>query len=526
MPHRFTSGLRSAPLLIVAIGALLLLMSVQADAAIPPVLARLTGFAGRMSYAGHRTDVANAPEVQGIASITGDAFVVDERAPGYALHADEHGVIVHTGSLAARSADALDADILINPWPIAVAALARGGLIERGPSRWEARDGFAVYVDRAGSAIDGLVPAHAPRLAFAFGQWSEVAGVPAPLRIVRLRWGVQDAAFQIDRLEIVRAADRTDASGSARQPDSKPLAQRMAPLENASAHVAPPFPWRPVLTLFGLLALAIAIVAWSLRDAFAANVSVRSGKDPRGWNAAASAAYVGPDGVLLHEGNRYHVGAEFFSRPVEVQHSALFLRISAPGISKIVVLPRRLPRFAPRTRRRATAAGLSLIETLVSMAFFTAVIVAGVYPALTAVTRADFVASQRRAALAAVANALTDEEIACAYGNTAPTGTATTTVNGMTVTVTVNDSSAAGARDIVATAADANGNVLATLATTVGPPVPAPGSTPAPPSAPGPPVPPGPPGATASATPTPPASGPPIGGLVAPTPTDGPSHEK
>jgi hypothetical protein len=275
---------------------------------------------------------------------------------------------------------------------------------------------------------------------------------------------------------------------------------------------APPFPWLIILTLFGSLALGIAIVAWFVRDSFAAQVSARAAHDPRGWRSSASAAFVGPDGILLYEGNRYHVGPEFFSRSVEVKHSALFLQITAPGISRTVVLARRLPRLTPRTRSRAAAAGLSLIETLISMAFFTTVIVGGAYPALMAVSHADLVAAQKRAAMAAVENALTDEEIACAYGTTTPIGTTSTVVDGMTVTVTLTDSTTPSARDILATATDATGRVLATVATTVGPPVPPPGSTPAPPAASAPPSP----------QPTaPPPSG--VGGTPTPPPSSGPS---
>jgi len=510
MPHRFVCGLRSAPLLTVAICALVLMMSASADAAIPPVFARIAGFHGRITYEGHRTDVPNAPEVQGSASIGDGEFSMDERAPAYSLHADERGAVLHAGALTARSGNPLDADILVNPWPIALATLASGGLIETGPTRWEAHNGFIIYVDRTGIAIDGLVPTRTSRVAFIFDGWSDVGGFPAPLRIVRLRSGVQDATFQIDRFDVVRAADRDRNTLSPPQRVAHaPVPARALARRAASAGSAPPFPWFIVITLFGSLALGIAIVAWFVRDAFAAQVSARAAHDPRGWRSTASAAFVGPDGVLLYEGNRYHVGPEFFARSVEVKHSALFLQITAPGVSKAVVLPRRLPQPWARTRHRAAANGLSLIETLISMAFFTTVIVGGVYPALMAISHADLVAAQKRAAMAAVENALTDEEIACAYGTTTPTGTTSTVVDGMTVTVTLTDSSTPNARDILATATDAQGRVLAAVATTVGPPVPPPGSTSAPPAPSATPASPQPtttPPSGSSSTPTPPPS--------------------
>jgi Tfp pilus assembly protein PilV len=251
--------------------------------------------------------------------------------------------------------------------------------------------------------------------------------------------------------------------------------------------------------------LAIAIVAWLRRDAFVTRMCEQRAEDPRAWRSMSSAAYVNADGVLVLEGNDYRVGPEFFARSVEVQHSALFVRVSAPGLTRVLVLPRRLPRPAParrRIRRRTAARGLSLIETLAAVAFFAVVIVAAVYPTLIAVAQADLVAAHKRAALVAAANALTDEEQACAYGFAAPTGTTTTTVSGMTVVVTVTDSSVAGARDITVSSSDASGRVLATLATTVGPPVPPPGSV-GPPHEPAPPPRPAP---TPSATPTSPPS--------------------
>lgn len=481
MPHQHTCGPRVTAVIFATLCLQLGGGSAARGAGVPPILERMSGFACRIDYTGHRSDVPSAPEVSGTARIGPDGFSLDEHAPNYTLHADAGGVVVRAGATTAQTTDPFDADALINPWAVALAALSHGGLRQRNAGSWQTPNGVLVYFDPNG-AVAGLSNAHDNGLALTFSGWSDIAGVPVPTRIVRLRQGTQVATFQIDRLTLVRDAGR-NGSGPAAPAASLSVqpAQRASasnPMGDDAEAAAPAFPLRIVLTLFGMLSLAVAIVAWFRRDAFTLRLCAGIADDPRGWRSLAIASYVSPDGILLLEGNRYRVGPEFFARPVEVQHSALFVRVSAPGLSKVVVLPRRLPRVpAPRApSRRAASAGLSLIETLVSISFFTVVIVVAVYPALTAVARADYVAAQKRAALAAVANALTDEEMACAYGTTTPIGTTTTSVNGMTVTIAVTDSAVAGGRDIAVSATDPSGRVLAQLATTVGPPVPAPGS--------------------------------------------------
>ncbi len=481
MPHFRTCGLRVAPLLILvccapSYGAALPSAPRQP---VPSVLARFAGFEGRITYAGHRIDIVSAPEVTGTAIVSRNGFVIEERGPRYALRADASGVVVRSGATAARAADPLDADAFVYPWAIALAALASGDLRAGGHAAWRTPMGMTVYTDASGAEIEGFVGQAGARLSFTFAGWSDVAGLPFPTRVLRLRDGVSDAAFQIDRLYVARAPGPGD-----RPVDGAPVAAVTTGRVNSTAPAimemrpAPPFPSRLVLTFFGLMLLAVAMVAWLRRDAFTSRLCARASPDARGWRTSSAAAYVTPDGIVRIEGNDYHVGPEFFARAVEVSFSALFLRVSAPGLSRAVVLPRRLPRIGtPPRRRRAASAGFSLVESLVAVGFLSVVIVGAIYPALVAVAHADLVAGQKRAAIAAAANALTDEEMACAYGTSAPTGVTTTTVDGMTVTVSVTSSSVAGARDIRVTVANASGRTLAALATTVGPPVPPPGSS-------------------------------------------------
>ena len=488
MPQLGSCGVRIAPLLVPLLIAPPSWAAAAALAAAPPphpsILQRFAGFAGRIEYAGHRIDRVNAPEIEGTAVVADGGFAVNERGPTYELNATPDGVTVRAGALNLHASDPLDADVLVNAWTIAIAALARGEFLYRNATAWQTSFGIVVYTDGSGTSIVGMSGPDGVRRAFTFSAWRDAGDAMYPARIVRLRNGVTDAMFQIDRFDIVRANWDSSAARPARstqqmrEPSDSAAARAGAPdaLDWPPARI--PFPWLAVTTAFGCFLLAIAIVAWLRRDAFVMILCNRLSADPRAWRGTASAAYVDADGVLHFEGNAYRVGAEFFARSVEVRISPLFLRISAPGMTRVVVSPRLLPRPVRRKReRRALAAGFSIVETLVGMALFAIVIVGAVYPALTAVARADHLAAQKRAATLAALNALTDEEMACAYGTTAPLGTQTQTVNGLTITVAVTASSIADARDIRVTASDPSGFTLATLATTVGPPVPPPSSS-------------------------------------------------
>jgi type II secretory pathway pseudopilin PulG len=140
-----------------------------------------------------------------------------------------------------------------------------------------------------------------------------------------------------------------------------------------------------------------------------------------------------------------------------------------------VILARRFRPAELGIRRhptRRTAPGFTLVETIIATALFSAVILFGIYPALAVLSRADALAQERARAVAIASNALEDEEAACAYG--VQTGSLTTTVDGLVLTVSVQPGATSFENDLDISVADKSGKVLAHLASIIGPPVQAP----------------------------------------------------
>ena len=214
MPHQHTCGPRVTAVIFATLCLQLGGGSAARGAGVPPILERMSGFACRIDYMGHRSDVPSAPEVSGTARIGPDGFSLDEHAPNYTLHADAGGVVVRAGATTAQTTDPFDADVLINPWAVALAALSHGGLRQRNAGSWQTPNGVLVYFDPNG-AVAGLSNARDNGLALTFSGWSDIAGVPVPTRIVRLRQGTQVATFQIDRLTLVRDAGRSASRAAA-----------------------------------------------------------------------------------------------------------------------------------------------------------------------------------------------------------------------------------------------------------------------------------------------------------------------
>ena len=158
-----------------------------------------------------------------------------------------------------------------------------------------------------------------------------------------------------------------------------------------------------------------------------------------------------------------------------MQSSALFIRVSAPGESRVIVLARKSRlRARPAVARRSTA-GFTLIEALAASAVFATVVVAAVFPTLLVLAHADRLAAQRELALQVATNALADEQAVLAYGFSIKDESKITTVDGMTVSESLTPASVASLHNLAIEVADASGNTLARVVTQVGPPVPTPG---------------------------------------------------
>jgi len=160
-----------------------------------------------------------------------------------------------------------------------------------------------------------------------------------------------------------------------------------------------------------------------------------------------------------------------------VQSSPLFLRIGAREVPRAVVVARkfRMPALRSNKSWRTHSAGFSLIENVVAIGLFAAVVVGAVYPTLAVMANGDRIARTQDDAVRLAANALNDEEIASAYG-TVSDGSVRTVEGRFTVVVTIEASQTGldGAHDIDVLVEDSSGRSLAHAISTVGPSVPAP----------------------------------------------------
>ena len=305
-------------------------------------------------------------------------------------------------------------------------------------------------------------------MSFAFDEWVDVAGLRMPRRVMRLRDGAPEASYSIEEFSVLRSPTLVAAAPAPRAttwPESSGSAGLVSP-QSPIALQRVDFPWRFVSSAFGLLLLAIVAVAWTRRDAFVETLRRQIEIDPRGWQARGVSVFVASDGRMWFEGAEY-----------VVQSSPLFLRIGAREVPRAIVVARkfRIPalRFAHVVRSRST--GISLIENIVALGLFAAVVVGAVYPTLVVMADGDRIARTQNDAVRLAANAMSDEEVASAYGAVS-VGTVRTQAGALTVIVTVgpSQSGVAGAHDIDVAVEDTAGRVLTHAISTVGPAVPAP----------------------------------------------------
>lgn len=455
--------------------------SVRAAAAqsyVPPPLASMRDFRGRVDYVVKRDD--NSVVVDGTLVVDDKGWTLDERSRSFEVRADP-------SSASLRSAagdpviidDLFDSDALSNAWaPLlgdgAAAAIAR----TNSPTIWDEGD-LHVFLDPAGAQIIGFRETR-DDVAYTLDDWWTVGPLDVPHRILRLRGGEPSASYTISGYVVQPAVvgsgrGATPAAGLS-------LPARSTQLVNLD--VVPPIDvtWaqRAAAIAFSLLVLALGAVGWSRRDALIDMACARLARDPRGWRTTGISVFVEPDGSMMVDGSRYRVGPHFYNRAVLVQRSILFVRVSSPAVPHIVILPRRFTRIelGLRTRRSRTAApGFTLIETMVATALFASVILLAVYPAIAAVARADAIASERAEAVVLASNALADEETASAYETSVSYGTTTTSVDGLTTTVTVAHGTIRDESDLDVVVTDSSGDVLAHVVSWLGVAVAAPPSS-------------------------------------------------
>jgi prepilin-type N-terminal cleavage/methylation domain-containing protein len=438
---------------------------------LPFALAQARSFAGSITYVGRQVSGKRILAVHGQLLVSAGGWSLKETGPGSELRAGPGGATLRSHSATFTVDDALEADALVNSWAVALGQLNAGPLTaSRGtPHAWSGAGGVRVYLDAAGARMLGISNSTS-RLneSFVFGDWVEIDGIAMPQRILRLRGGAADAAFSIDSYAVTRNSFAYAPTGAqpaqANAATGPASAQRGAQKRTAdTARTTARF-----FNLFAILALGLLAMAWLRRDAFTGYVCRRLAADARAFRDAGTSVFVSPEGAMYFDGCTYRVGTLFYGRAARVQTSPLFLRVSTSGTGHAIVVAKK---FRPLNRRRP--AGFSLVEVMVAMAVFALVVVGGVFPALISISQADAFAARRATAIRLASNALTDEELAAAYGAAIDDGSATATQDGMQVTVTVTPSQLAGAHDVSVAVSDSS-HTLARVATVLGPPVPTP----------------------------------------------------
>jgi hypothetical protein len=449
-------------------------------AAVPVAVSALQSFKGSIAYAAHDT-ADPGRTIAGDLSVGRGRFTLDERSDAAILHISDTQSWLQQDGRKLYFEDPLAADELANPWAVMLGASVTLP-ISADPSghSWRLGGHMRVYPDGSQGGLAGLVDiAPGADVSFSFDGWQDVQGMWMPSNVVRFRNGVVEKSFVIDSYRVAFApGERAAPAGEAQVTVPVSAPERTPDTTSASGARGLRF----FLVLFAWLALGLAVAAWMRRDAIAGAVGRRLASDPRAWRDEGTSVFVSPEGFLSFGGRRYRVGAAFFNRRVNVQSSPFFIRVSAPGTGMPLVLARKFPLHDLAASSRK-AAGFTLVEALVATALFACVIVAAVFPTLVVLAHADRVAALHETAIEVANNALVDEETALAYGaSTVATGSATSRVDGLDLTITVTPTSIAGMQLVTAAVDDPSGAPLARIATMVGPPVPPPDDTPSPPS--------------------------------------------
>ncbi|HLJ82614.1 MAG TPA: prepilin-type N-terminal cleavage/methylation domain-containing protein [Candidatus Eremiobacteraceae bacterium] len=449
-----------------------------------PVLDQAHAFRGRITYTVRNASDASAPSASGQLVVDRSGWVLEEHAPSEVARAGSHGASVDSPGVHVGVDDPLAAGSIANAWAVAVGTLATEPVSSiAGDAVWKTAR-LRLYLNDARDSVVGMADtAGVGDVSFAFDDWTDVSGMLLPRRIMRLRGGVSEASFSVSDYTVLRAIPTGPLPSPIRHAimdGSVGWTAGQAPVRLAAIE----FPWRLFLTAFGLLMLALIAVAWTRRDALLQRLCLWVEDDPRGWATRGVSVFVSPEGRLLFDGSEYRVGPQFYNRPAVVQSSPLFLRIGSRDVPRSVIVARKFRPLSAaanargrsaRSQHTRSAHGFSLIETLVAVAVFAAIVVGAVFPTLIVMARGDAIAATQEDAVRIAANALGDQEAASAYGAVTD-GTTTSQIGQLTLTVTVGPSAsgAAGASDIAVAVTDQMGRTLARAISTVGPAVPLP----------------------------------------------------
>jgi len=440
---------------------------------IPAAVADVVSFRGQLRYHAYPADDPSA-RLTGTLVVSSDAWSLEERSARVYVSASSEQSWIRAGSQTVVFDEPLNVDAITNTWAVLLATTAGASpRRDAGGTSWTTGAGSRIYLNGAQTDVIGAVDTRSGAdSSFAFDQWTTVNGVRLPQSIVHMRSGVAVASFVIDGYQVDWATNdwRTAVHDMSSQTNSQLAPASVPPISGRETSAWPLF----ALLVTALLS-ALGIVAWTRRDALMDFVSRRLASDPRAWRREGVSVFVSPEGLLFFEGRPYRVGARFFNRTALVQSSPLFIRVSAPGESRVVVLARKSQLRARPVVTRRSSAGFTLIEAMAASAVFATVVVAAVFPTLIVLAHADRLAAQRELALQIATNALADEQAVLAYGSVIKDETKVATVDGMTVTESLTPAGVAGLHNVSIEVADASGNTLARVVTEVGPPVPTPG---------------------------------------------------
>lgn len=447
---------------------------------VPPALADLRGFRGRIDYLARRDGFPGAPPIVGSIVVGNRDWTIEERTDQSYLIAGSSGASLTSDGSSIAVDDVLDADPLANAWAAALGSIATQGIrpVDGNDRSWIA-SGFRLYFDVTGDHLIGISDsAGRDDVSYALDGWTTAGSLSLPLHVLRLRGGIPDAAYSVSDYRVtVALPDRPSSSkiGIASIGFPEPAHETTFRTGVAPDVFMQGNTWATALA-FMLFAGLFAVV-WTRRDAFLLTLCKTLARDVRGWRRAGISVFVEPDGVLTFDGARYRVGPHYYGRAVLVQCTALFIRVSAPVVPRPVILPRKFRAadlgVRPQPRRRASF-GFSLLETLVATSLLAAVVLLAVYPAVIGVAHADAMAAERARAVVLASDALADEEAVDDYDNGAPQGSISTTSDGLTLTVTVAPGSMRGVSDLDVSVTDGSGAVLAHLVSWLGAPVKAP----------------------------------------------------